>query len=259
MLSLLPFFLPLASAHIAAFAPGMYCRNGLPGENNYNTNLPVNPLYQLSKKDWWFQHDRGCDKAPPAPGEFLNIPAGGHFTVEHANNQAFTTLSYDGSEVSRWPDGAQHPEDWHGEWENGECMPGGGWMHATNHSNAQGTAFAIAYESDLSKIKMEDFVVFSVLRHTPWHRLATYQVPAGMPACPKGGCTCAHLWVPKNCGEPNMYMQGFKCKVTNAGTKKIAKAKPPVWCADNPGKCRKGAKQMIVFNREFEIFPLELG
>ena len=36
-------------------------------------------------------------------------------------------------------------------------------MHATNHSNAQGTAFAIAYESDLSKIQMEDLVVFSVL------------------------------------------------------------------------------------------------
>jgi hypothetical protein len=37
-------------------------------------------------------------------------------------------------------------------------------MHATNQSNAQGTAFAIAYESDLSKINMEDLVVFSVLR-----------------------------------------------------------------------------------------------
>lgn len=37
-------------------------------------------------------------------------------------------------------------------------------MHATNQSNAQGTAFAIAYESDLSKITMEDLVVFSVLR-----------------------------------------------------------------------------------------------
>jgi hypothetical protein len=45
-----------------------------------------------------------------------------------------------------------------------QCLPGGGWMHATNQSNAQGTAFAIAYESDLSKIKMEDLVVFSVLR-----------------------------------------------------------------------------------------------
>jgi hypothetical protein len=118
--------LPLASAHIASFAPGMYCRNGLKDEENYNSNLPVNPLYQLSKKDWWFQHDRQCDLNPPPPGEFLKIPSGGQFTVEQANNQAFTTLSYDGSEVSNWPDGARHPADWHGEWDGAECLPGGG-------------------------------------------------------------------------------------------------------------------------------------
>ena len=47
--------LSLASAHVAAFGPGMYCRGGLAGENNQNSNLPVNPLYQLFKQDWWFQ------------------------------------------------------------------------------------------------------------------------------------------------------------------------------------------------------------
>jgi hypothetical protein len=98
---------PFSDAHIAAFAKGMYCKDGLPGDNNQNNNLPVAPLYQLSKEDWWFQHDRGCDQAPPAAGEFLNVPSGGHFTVEHADNQAFTTLSYSGTEVSRWPDGGQ--------------------------------------------------------------------------------------------------------------------------------------------------------
>ena len=46
------------------------------------------------------------------------------------------------------------------------------------------------------------------------------------------------------------YMQGFKCQVTNAGNKKIAKAKPPVWCADDQSNCQKGAKQMIVFQRK---------
>ena len=47
-------------------------------------------------------------------------------------------------------------------------------------------------------------------------------------------------------------MQGFKCKVTGAvGTKKIAKAKAPVWCAGDKSKCRKGAKQMIVFQRQY--------
>jgi hypothetical protein len=66
MFVIIPFLLPLASAHIAAFAKGMYCQNGLVGQENMNNNLPVNPLYQLSKEDWWFQHDRGCDQAPPA-------------------------------------------------------------------------------------------------------------------------------------------------------------------------------------------------
>jgi hypothetical protein len=105
-LSLAPFLL-LANAHIAAFAPGMYCRDGLPGQNNQNNNLPVAPLYQLSKADWWFQHDRNCDTAPPPAREFLELPVGGNFTVEHANNQAFSTLSYDGKEVTEWPDGAE--------------------------------------------------------------------------------------------------------------------------------------------------------
>ena len=52
-------------------------------------------------------------------------------------------------------------------------MPEGGFMHATNQSNAQGTAFAIAYESDLTKIAMEDLVVFSVLPQYefPWRRI----------------------------------------------------------------------------------------
>lgn len=46
-------------------------------------------------------------------------------------------------------------------------------------------------------------------------------------------------------------MQGFKCQVTGkVGQKQLAKAKPPVWCAHDKSKCRKGAKQMIVFNRE---------
>ena len=45
------------------------------------------------------------------------------------------------------------------------------------------------------------------------------------------------------------YMQGFKCKVTGAvGDTKVAKAKPSLWCANDYSKCRKGAKQMVVFN-----------
>jgi hypothetical protein len=84
---------------------------------------------------------------------------------------------------------------------------------------------------------------------TPWKRLATYEVP-DLPACPVGGCTCAWLWVPKGCGQPNMYMQGFKCTVTGAtATHAVAPAQPPVYCKDDASTCVKGAKQMIVWNQ----------
>lgn len=36
-------------------------------------------------------------------------------------------------------------------------------MHAHDQSTAAGTAFAISYQSDLSKVTMENLVVFSVL------------------------------------------------------------------------------------------------
>ena len=151
-------------AHTGAFAPGMYCRNGnVPGEINQNTNTVVNPLYQLSKQNWWFQHDRSCDAFPPPAGEFLELPANGSFTVELAHNRAFTSLSYEGRMVSDWPDGGEHPGDWNGWTGEGEgCIEEDGALHVQNETSATGTAFAIAYQSDLGKISMEDLTVFSV-------------------------------------------------------------------------------------------------
>ena len=93
-------FASLASAHTAAWAPGMYCRGGNTTEGNNNTNDAVNPLHELAKVDWWFQHDRGCDLMPPKAGEFLELPAGKSVTVELARNRAQTTLSYDGRYTS---------------------------------------------------------------------------------------------------------------------------------------------------------------
>jgi hypothetical protein len=153
-------------AHTGAWAPGMYCRGGpVAGEDNQNTNTVVNPLYQFSKEDWWFQHERGCDKVPPPAGEFLELPAGGSFTVEHAHNRAFTTLSYDGKFTTQWPDGKDHPEDWNGlAADPGEgCIQDDGALHVQNETSATGTAFAISYQSDLSKVTMENLAVFTVL------------------------------------------------------------------------------------------------
>ncbi|KAI9731217.1 MAG: hypothetical protein M1834_005410 [Cirrosporium novae-zelandiae] len=240
----------LVDAHISAWAKGMYCLGGAdPTIDNANTNTAVGPLFDLPQDQWWFQADRGCNKVPPADGDILSIPAGGSFTVELANNRAFTTLSYNGTKTSEWPDGGVHPEDWH-ETTSGDCLPDGGWMHAQNESMTQGTAWAISYESELEKVTMENLVVFSVLEHSPWKRLVTYEAPAALPPCPEGGCTCAWLWAPLGCGQSNMYMTGFKCNVTDStATTPLAKAKPPVMCGDDSSKCTKGAKQMIAWHQ----------
>ncbi|KAF2704689.1 hypothetical protein K504DRAFT_460956 [Pleomassaria siparia CBS 279.74] len=241
-------FAATISAHTAVWAPGMYCRGGAdPNVDDPNTNLAVNPLYQHTKEDWWFQHHRGCDAAPPAAGDFLSIPANGEFTVELAHNRAVTTLSYDGTQATDWPDGQQHPEDWDaGE---GKCLEDGA-LHTRNESSQGATAWAISYQSDLKAVTMESLAVFSTKDHTPWKRLATYKVP-DLRECAEEGCTCAWLWIPNGCGEPNMYMQGFKCKVTNASptARPLAAAQVPTYCADDQSKCVQGAKQMLAWHQ----------
>jgi hypothetical protein len=154
----------VAQAHTVAWVKGMYCLGGPdPSTDNANTNTAVNPLYDLKKEDWWFQHDRGCDAVPPADGDILELPAGGKFTVELAHNRAQTTLSYDGKYTSEWPDGKQHPENWAGPGSPPDCIQDDGALHTHNQSMAAGTAFAISYHSDLAAVTMENLAVFTVL------------------------------------------------------------------------------------------------
>jgi len=102
----------LAHAHLAAWHPGMYCLNGATNVQNLNSQDIVTPLWQLSQSDWWFHHVNGCDDFPPPDGQFLELPAGQDFTVEIAANRAKTTLSYNGRDISDWPDGEDHPDDY---------------------------------------------------------------------------------------------------------------------------------------------------
>jgi hypothetical protein len=154
----------VAQAHTVAWVKGMYCLGGPdPSTDNANTNTAVAPLYNLPREEWWFQHGRGCDAAPPADGDILQLPAGGKFTVELAHNRAQTSLSYDGKYTSEWPDGKEHPEDWAGPGSPPDCIQDDGAMHTNNQSMAAGTAFAISYQSDLSAVTMENLAVFTVL------------------------------------------------------------------------------------------------
>lgn len=232
-------------AHQAFWHKAMYCLEGNSGSNNENSNDIISPLYQLPKSQWWMHAVNNCDKFPPPAGTFLELPAGGSFSGEIANNRAFTSLGFNGQYAGDWPDGTAAPIIP----SNGDCISSP-LLHAHGESDAAGTAFAISYVSDIGDVTPENLVVFTVAYNTPWRRQISYDVPAAMPACPSGGCICAWGWVPNHCGQPNMYMTPFKCKVTGAtSTTPVAPGKPPTWCEGNQGACTKGAKQMIYFNQ----------
>lgn len=67
--------------------------------------------------------------------------------------------------------------------------------HKLNMSLFGGTALAIAYTSDPWAAKPEEMTVISVNYTSPWRRLVEYQIPEGLPPCPKGGCICTWNWI----------------------------------------------------------------
>jgi len=59
-------------------------------------------------------------------------------------------------------------------------------------------------------------------------------------------------------GIQNIYMQNFKCKVVGStSTKGLGEPKAPVWCGDDPSKCVKGPKQLVVWHQKTgnNVFP----
>jgi len=244
---LITIFLAETYAHLGAWHKGMYCKKGTSGRDDKNTNTVVQPM---KGTQWWFQHWNGCDQFPPDEGDFLELPAKGTFTIEHAVNRRFTT-TIDDAILGEFVDGKDHPhfgisDD--GKIPGSKCITEPN-MHTQNESMAHGTAFAISYTSDLSKVTPENLVVFTVLYNTPWKRLATYHVP-DLASCPPAGCICAWGWIPGGCGASNMYMQGFRCKVFNSNsTRTLSPAQPPVWCEEDEESCKQGAKQMIFWHQ----------
>lgn len=247
----------LANAHLVAWSKGMYCLNGtVPGVDNVNNDAPVPPLYDMSYNDYWLHGVNGCTKFPPAEGDFLELPAGKSITVEIADNRAATTLSFNGAKTTEWGDGKNHPEGYSITNLGGAPLSSDGClsepnMHTQNESMAAGTAFAIAYVSDISQANPSNMAIFTVAYNTPYKRLATYDIPADLPACPEGGCICAWTWIPNGCGQFNQFMAGYKCKVTGAtSTTPVAKPKPAVWCQDDQSSCTQGAKQIMIWNQQ---------
>ncbi|KAJ3740365.1 hypothetical protein DFH05DRAFT_399210 [Lentinula detonsa] len=235
----------LVHAHIAAFTKGMWCINGSTGDN-FNSDDPVLPLYELEFDQWWMHASNGCNQRPPNPGDFLTLPSGDSVVLELASNQAFTSLSYGGRLTSDWPNGQDYPDNN----TNPSCITAPN-LHTQNQSMAAGTALAISYQSDITKVTPENLAVISVAYNTPFKRLATYQIPDGLPPCPEGGCICGWSWIPNGCGQPNMYFSASRCQVSGNtdSSKSLGSPKPAAWCEGNSTACVKGPKQMLYWHQ----------
>lgn len=96
-------------------------------------------------------------------------PANGQFTVEIAGNRGFTTLSFNGSKTTAWPDGKVHPNNWSTNISDPMFPPSSAGclglpnIHAHGSVDAAGTSFAISYNNNINTVAMTDFTVFSVL------------------------------------------------------------------------------------------------
>lgn len=241
-------------AHIAAWHKAMFCLNGLTNEEQLTNRDVAEPLYNLSFDDFWM-HGK-CKDYPPPDGEYLELPVGGKAQLEHAGDRGLTTLSWDGKFANLFPDKDDHPEYDNGSWDN-SCISAPN-LHTENATRASGTVLAIAYKSDIHDVKQEDMVVISVLPNTPWHRVAEYDIPADLPAC--DDCICAFSWIPNHCGQANMNMNAFRCRVTGArpDAPKLAKPVPAKWCEGKPDDCVKGAKQITIYHQQPEINTVDI-
>ncbi|KAF8150927.1 hypothetical protein B0H34DRAFT_801831 [Crassisporium funariophilum] len=244
LLALLSISLPVkVFAHIALWHPSMYGFNVTQDTFPYD-NRPVAPLINLSFSKWWFH---GHLEHPPHPEDRLQLPAGGSISVELACDKGVT--KYFASNAGGDVRSTSQP--------NYPC-PGSPTIqfHTLDENDARGCSLAIAQKSNVNEVQPEDFVVFSVNHKCVWTKDTQFDIPADMPACPPGGCTCAWFWIHgSDAGQQEMYMNGFQCDVTGSKIDAPALAKPQVarrcgadpanGISGDPGNCTIGAKQPL--------------
>ncbi|KZT07590.1 uncharacterized protein LAESUDRAFT_771743 [Laetiporus sulphureus 93-53] len=204
---------------------------------NYD-NRPVTPLVDYTFDQWWFHGFLGY---PPNPGDAFELPAGQTVNTELSCDKGATSwyASSSGGDAgygSNWPCPGQPSSQ----------------FHTTGEEDVRGCALAIAYKPDANDVQPDDFVVFSVNHTCVWNLNTAFDVPADMPSCPDGGCTCAWFWIHSDkSGAEQMYMNGFHCDVTGAtSTTPIGTPMLPRRCGEdsdfneaaNPGNCTIGPK-----------------
>ncbi|CCM04330.1 uncharacterized protein FIBRA_06501 [Fibroporia radiculosa] len=230
-------FVPMARAHIAFWHNSMYGFNVTQQDFDYD-NRPVTPFINYSFQQWWFHNHLSY---PPEPGAVFNLPAGQAVNAELSCDKGATSW-YASSQGGL----AGYPTNW-------PC-PGqaSSEFHTLNINDTRGCALAIAYKPNATDVQPDDFVVFSVNHTCVWDLNTAFQVPAGMPPCPEGKCTCAWFWIHSaDSGAEQNYMNGFSCNVTDTtSTTPIGKPMLPRRCGEdpdfdeaaNPGNCTIGPK-----------------
>ncbi|KAI0059260.1 hypothetical protein BV25DRAFT_1918716 [Artomyces pyxidatus] len=233
-LALFATLLSQVAAHISIFHPSMWGFN-----QSTAPTRPQDPLINLPFDQWWFH---GHLSYPPHPNDIFQLPVGGTAHTETTCDKGATSwyASAPGGDQRRPNDPSPCPGQPLSEY------------HTTGINDLGGCALAVAYESDVSKVKPEDFTVFSVNHTCVWTRWTDFQIPAAMPACPNGKCTCAWFWIhTADSGAEQMYMTGFQCNMQGAkSTVPVARSQVPKRCgADpqnnvpaHPGNCTVGAK-----------------
>ncbi|GMK56416.1 hypothetical protein CspeluHIS016_0302560 [Cutaneotrichosporon spelunceum] len=254
-----------ADAHVSPWHPSMFGFDypnqsnypyKTPGPSpNYNNNRPVTPIRLEAHKGEDFWLGNGLRDYPPAPGQFLELKAGGNTFLEVSCNRAWTSYRHPGL-TERLP--------WHACTEEYPLHTVNWFNKEPDNSKLGGVALAIAYTSDEKNVKSSDFTVVSVQYRAVWERVVTFPMPSGMPECPPEGCLCTWNWMhtalntrnpPPPPGKPDGEGYGFeifnnlmRCKVVGAtnNNNKVGAGQNPVECSKDSSKCVKGPKKPII-------------
>jgi hypothetical protein len=224
--------LPLARAHICFYHPGMWGWDVRAEDFPYD-NRPETPLQQYTFEQWWFHGHLG---QPPPPDQFFELPAGGTAVSQLACNKGATIY---------WAESDGHTDIRQGDYPCPNYPTS--QFHTTGVNDVKGCALSIAYTSDVNSIQPEDLAIFSVNHQCVWTVNTQFQIPADMPPCPDGGCICAWHWIHSvDSGSAQMYMNGFRCKVTGSTSNTpISKPEVPKRCTGDITKCNQGAQQPL--------------
>jgi hypothetical protein len=177
----------------------------------------------------------------------MELPSGGTFVGQVACDKGWTI--YSGNPNKPAPKRACTPNpDPKKPDQSGALHSSDPWSTPIDQlTDVKGTALGIAYESDITKLKPEDFVIISTNQTSPWLRDTEYKIPAGLPACPEGGCHCMWGWIHgiKGGKSNEMYMTGYRCQITSfdPNGKPLPKPRIANKCPVDNANCTVGAKQ----------------